>query len=138
MESSDDSDDERTSTEMLEDICDGSKSPPSVNLGEARYKICDCIKQRQTEWKVVLLSTQHIGKGLHKVFKAVVNRILQVLPSLGESGSEVSYFILNPRKLAKATSLSDDIRNPWLKETLKEIKNLINNQNVLVQYPEKG
>ena len=34
-----------------------------------------------------LLSTKNIGKGLHKVFKAVVNDILQVLPILGESGS---------------------------------------------------
>ena len=28
-----------------------------------------------------------------KIFKAVVNDIFQVLPILGESGSEVSYFI---------------------------------------------
>ena len=32
---------------------------------------------------------------------------------------------------------SDDIKKPWLKATLKEIKNLINNQNFLVGYPEK-
>ena len=30
---------------------------------------------------------QNMGKGLHKVFKAVVNDILQVLPILGEYGS---------------------------------------------------
>ena len=36
---------------------------------------------------------QNIGKVLHKVFKAVVNDISQVLPILGESGSEVSYLI---------------------------------------------
>ena len=34
-----------------------------------------------------------MSKVLHKVFKAVVNEILQVLPILGESDSEVSYFI---------------------------------------------
>ena len=35
------------------------------------------------------------------------------------------------------TKLSDDIKEPWLKATLKEIKNLINNQNFLVEDPEK-
>ena len=32
---------------------------------------------------------KNMGKGLHKVFKATVNNILQVLQILGESGSEV-------------------------------------------------
>ena len=36
---------------MLEDIHDGSKSLPIVDRREARYKICDHIKQIQTEWK---------------------------------------------------------------------------------------
>ena len=35
------------------------------------------------------------------------------------------------------TRFSDDIKKPWLKATLKEIKNLINNQTFLVQEPEK-
>ena len=34
--------------------------------------------------------------------------------------------------------LSDDINKPWLEAAQKDIKNLINNQNFLVQYPEKG
>ena len=34
--------------------------------------------------------------------------------------------------------LSADIKKPWLKATLKEIKNIINNHTFLVQYPEKG
>ena len=74
------------STEMLEDIRDVSKSYPSVNRREARYKICDLIKQRKMEWKGALFSTGNMGKWLHKVFKAVVNDILQVLPILCESG----------------------------------------------------
>ena len=41
----------------------------------------------------MLLSTQSMGKGVQKIFQAVVNEILQVLPILGESGSEVSYLI---------------------------------------------
>ena len=36
------------------------------------------------------------------------------------------------------TILSEDTNKPWLKETLKDIKNLINNQTLLVQYTEKG
>ena len=35
-----------------------------------------------------------MGKGLHKVFKAVVNELSQDLPILGESVSEVYYFII--------------------------------------------
>ena len=36
------------------------------------------------------------------------------------------------------TILSDEIRKHLLKETVEEIKNLINNKTFLVQYPEKG
>ena len=32
----------------------------------------------------------------------------------------------------------DYTKKPWMKVTQKEIKNLINNQNFLVQDPEKG
>ena len=34
--------------------------------------------------------------------------------------------------------MSDDIKKPWLKATKKETKNLINNNNYLVEYPNKG
>ena len=43
MDSGDDYDDEPMSMEMLEDICDSSKSHPRVNRREGRYKLCDCI-----------------------------------------------------------------------------------------------
>ena len=62
MSSGNDSDDETMFTEMLEDIRDGSKSHTSVNRREARYKIRDHIKRRQTEWKELLLSTKNMGK----------------------------------------------------------------------------
>ena len=42
-----------------------------------------------------------MGKGLHEVFKARVNDISQELPIFGESGSEFSYFIPEPRKFQK-------------------------------------
>ena len=48
MDSGDESDDEPMSTEMLEDINDGSQSHPNVNRKEARYKIRDCIRQIQS------------------------------------------------------------------------------------------
>ena len=47
MDYGNESDDEPISTEMLEDILDRSQSHPNVNRREARYKIRDCMKQRQ-------------------------------------------------------------------------------------------
>ena len=55
-----------------------------------------------------------MGKGLHKVFKAVVNDILKALPILGESGSEVFYFIPETRNFAEVTKFSEDINKPCL------------------------
>ena len=78
---------------MLENICDCCQCHPKFNRREARYKIRDLIKQRQSEWKGELKFTRNMGKGLHKVFKTVVKEILQYLPPLGKSGSEVSHFI---------------------------------------------
>ena len=57
---------------------------------------------------------------------------------MGESVSEVSFFIPEPRKFAEVTIFSDDINKPWIKENLKGIKNIINNQTFLVQDPYKG
>ena len=54
------------STDMLEDIRDGSQSCPIINRIEARYKIRDSFKQRQLEWKGESLSTQNMGKFLRK------------------------------------------------------------------------
>ena len=73
MDSGYETDDEPLATEMLEDIRYGSKYHPSINSRGARYKIHDHIKQRQTEWKGALLSTQNMGKDLQKMFKAVIN-----------------------------------------------------------------
>ena len=66
------------------------------------------MKQSRAEWKGELLSTRNMGKGLHKDFKAVVNEIFQVLPILGEYGSEVSYFIPWPRNFAEVNRLSEE------------------------------
>ena len=42
-----------------------------------------------------------MGKGSQKVFNTFVKDISQDLPPLGESGSEVSHFIPEPRKFAE-------------------------------------
>ena len=79
-----------------------------------------------------------MDKGLQKLFKDVVNEISQALTSLGGSGSEVSYLIPEHRNFSEVTKLSEDIKKHWLKATLKEINNLINNKKNLVDEPEKG
>ena len=57
---------------------------------------------------------------------------------LGESGSEVSQFIPEPRNFAEVKKLSENIKKPWLKVILKEIKNLINNQTFLIEDQYEG
>ena len=39
------------STEMLEDICDGSQTHQNDNKREARYKIRDRFRKSKSEWK---------------------------------------------------------------------------------------
>ena len=55
-----------------------------------------------------------------------------------ELGSEVSYLIPKPGNFVEVIRLSADIRKPWIKATLKEINNLITDQNLLVDEPEQG
>ena len=72
LDSNEQSDHDLTSTETLEDICDGSQTHPNVNKREARCKISDRNNQRQSEWKEALKATRSTGKGLHKVFSTIV------------------------------------------------------------------
>ena len=60
------------------------------------------------------------------------------MTALGESGSKVSHFIPEPRNFAFVTKLSENIKKPWIKATIKEIKNLINNQNLLIEDKNEG
>ena len=57
---------------------------------------------------------------------------------MGESGSEISHFIPEPINFSEVTKFSENIKKPWLKATLKDIKNLINNQTFLVEDLNKG
>ena len=52
-----------------------------------------------------------MGNGLDKVFSTVVKEISQELTPLGESGSEVSHFIPEPRNFAEVTKLLEKIKN---------------------------
>ena len=83
IDSGDESEHDLISTDTLENIRDRSQSHPKVQQREARYKIRDCIRQRQPEWKEEFKTTRSMRKGLHKVFSTVVKEILQDLPSLG-------------------------------------------------------
>ena len=77
-------------------------------------------------------------KVLHKLFSTVVKEISQELTPLGESGSEVSHFIPEPRNFSEVRKLSEDIKKSRLKATLKEINNIINNQTFLIEDQNEG
>ena len=47
INSGDESYHDLVSTEMLEEICDESQTHLNINRREERYKIHDCIRQRQ-------------------------------------------------------------------------------------------
>ena len=79
-----------------------------------------------------------MGKGLHKLFSTIVKEISQELETLGESNSEVSHFIPEPRNFAEVKKLSENISKTWLKSTLKEIKNIINNPTFLIEDQKEG
>ena len=50
-----------------------------------------------------------MGKVIHKIFKDVVNELKNAFPNLGESGSEVSQFITEPRNFAEVTRWSKSL-----------------------------
>ena len=117
---------------------DGSQTHTNVNRREARYKIRDRSRERQSQWKGALTATRSIGKSVHKVFSTIVKDISKELSPLGEYGSEVSHFIIEPRNFSEVTKLSENIKKPWLKANLKGIKNIINNQNILIEDQNEG
>ena len=83
INSGDESDRDLISTEMLEDIRDGSQTNPNVNRREARYKICDFITRRQSKRKKGLKDKQSTGKGLQTVFSRVVKEIFARIDTFG-------------------------------------------------------
>ena len=71
MDSGQESYNDIISTEILENIRDGSQSHTNVNQKEARYIICDRSRQKKSELKGALKATRDMDKGLHKVFNNV-------------------------------------------------------------------
>ena len=74
-------------------------------------------------------------KGLHKLFKLVVNELNNSFNTLGESGSKASQFIPEPSNFVEVAILPADVQKSWLKETFKEIKHLTNNHTFILDYP---
>ena len=68
LDSNEKSDHDLISTEMLEDIHDGSQTHPNVNKREAHYKIRDRFRQKESQWKGALKAT----RSLHKVFSMIL------------------------------------------------------------------
>ena len=126
------------STETLEDIRDGNQTHPKIDKREARMAIHDRIKQNKSEWKGLLRATHKIGKRFTQSFQYYCIGDFQELTNFGETGSEVSHFITEPRNFAEVTILAENIRKPWLKATLKDINNLINNQTFTIEDPKDG
>ena len=50
-------------TNSLEDIRDESQIHLEINARDARFKISDCIRQTENEWKVAELSVKSMVEG---------------------------------------------------------------------------
>ena len=59
-----------------------------------------------------------MGKGLHRVFSTIVLEISQELTNFGETGSEASHFIPEPRNFAEVTRLAEMTKQKSLMMTL--------------------
>ena len=70
-----DSKDGSISTNNNEDIRDGNYVHPDINRRDARLHIRDHIIQMQVESKWAELPVNRMGNGLHKAFKAVLNKL---------------------------------------------------------------
>ena len=96
-------DDDLISTETLHDIRDENQTHLKIDKREARLEVRNRIKQKKSQWKGALRSTHKMGKGIHRVFSTIVSEISQELTNFGETGSEVSHFIPEPRNFAEVT-----------------------------------
>ena len=114
----------------LEKIWDGSQIHPDINTRDNIFKIGDCIRQTKNEWKEAELSANIIFKGLHKVFKAVVNELNNMLPTLRYLGSEISHFIPEPSNSSEVIRLPADVKKN-LVESNYEIDQKFNQQSDL-------
>ena len=54
-----------------------------INVRDSRLKIRDRIKPTQNKCKGAETSGKNMRKGLHKLFKALINELNNALPTLG-------------------------------------------------------
>ena len=55
----------------------------NINARDARLRTYDQISKVKCDWKREELSMKSMGKFLHKIFKIVVKKLNNSLPSLG-------------------------------------------------------
>ena len=82
-------DDISISINTLEDIRYGSQIHQKIKVIGARLNNCERMKQTQNEQKGAEIPEKSTGKGLHKVYKDVVNELNNAFPNLEESDSGV-------------------------------------------------
>ena len=87
-------------------------------------------KAAQRDWAGAFLAskTKGLGRGVHRLFRTIAREVNKETPEMGEQGSEVAPFLPEPRNFAEVTRLPAEVKKPWLRATLKEVKNLIDNQ----------
>ena len=111
IDSNEKSDHDLISTDMLEYICDGIQTNPSVTKRETRYEIRDIVRRTESQWKGALKYTRNTETGLHKIFCTIVKEISQEMTNFRESGSEVSHFIPDLRNFAEVEKQSKKLEN---------------------------
>ena len=77
-------------------------------------------------------------RGLHKVFKAIVNKLKNSLPTLWESGSKVSHFIPEPRNFAELTRLPVDIKKGLVEINFERYQRLNQQSDFSNGWPIEG
>ena len=115
----DNSDDISINMDALEDIRDGNYVHLDINARDSRLKYVAILVKLKVNGKYQNSQRKSMGKGLHKLFKAVVEKLNHSLPDLGEPGSEYSHFIPKHSKFSKVIRLPEEVKRFWLKENLK-------------------
>ena len=83
-----------------------------------------------------LADQSRLGIGLHCLFRTISVEISKDTLEIGEQGLEVAPFLPEPKNSAEVTRLQNDVKKPWLRANLKEVKNPIDNQTSSIEDPE--
>ena len=76
------------------------------------------------------------GKGFTQSFQDYCIGDFAVIVQFWRNWFRSGHFIPEPRNFAEVNKLAENVRKPWLKATLKEIKNLINNMTFIIEDPK--